>query len=268
MESNSIHSSISCPPSADNVFGPAVSEQCRGGFDFTLLFEQSVLSLAPSLLLLVCSLLRISQLFQATVKVLPSYLHLVKLSTISLYGCIQLAILVLWSSPSSVPKTKVSVASASFSLINALVINLLSHVEHTRSIRPSVILNTYLFFSLLFDAAQVRTLWLLGGNHATAIVLTTAIIVKAVIACLEAQGKGSSLSPSFQGVSPESLSGIYSRSVFWWLNRLLKSGWQKILAFSDLYTLDAELDSEDLGKKLGEKWKKGIMSYKHISLRL
>ena len=253
-------SSISCPPSADNVFGPAVSQHCRGGFDFTLLFEQSILSLAPSLVLLVCSLLRISQLFQTTVKVLPSQLHLVKLSTIILYGCFQLAILVLWSLPSSLPKTRVSVASASFSFINILIISLLSHVEHTRSVRPSVILNTYLFFSLLFDATQVRTLWLLGGNHATAITLTVAIVVKAAIALLEAQGKGSLLSPSFQGISPESLSGIYSRSMFWWLNRLLNTGWQKVLVFKDLYALHEELDSESLGKKLGKAWEKGMQS--------
>ena len=253
-----------CSPSADKTFGPAVSENCRGGFDFTLLFEQSILSLAPSLLLFVCALGRILHLSQATVKILPSYVQLIKLSTILVYGCVQLALLVLWTLPSPIPRTRVSVASTSFSLINTVVIGTLSYVEHKRSIRPSVILNVYLFFSLLFDATQVRTLWLLGGSHAITIMLTIGVTIKAIIAWLEALGKGSLLSPSFQSDSPEALSGIYSRSVFWWLNHLLKAGWQKILTFGDLYALHEELESDALGKMLGERWKNGRLS--HLTL--
>lgn len=33
---------------ADDGFGPFVSQDCRGGFDFTLLFEQSVTALLPA----------------------------------------------------------------------------------------------------------------------------------------------------------------------------------------------------------------------------
>ncbi len=38
---------LSCPVSADNVFGPAVAAPCRAGFDFTLLFEETVLTILP-----------------------------------------------------------------------------------------------------------------------------------------------------------------------------------------------------------------------------
>ena len=261
MTSNSTQPIVLCSPSADTVFGPAVSQDCRGGFDFTLLFEQSILSLVPSLLLFVCALGRILHLSHAAVKTLPNYVHLIKLSTILVYSCVQLALLVLWALPSPVPKTRVSIASAAFSLINAIVISILSYIEHKRSIRPSVILNTYLCFSLIFDAAQVRTLWLLGGTRAIAIVFTFGFAVKAAVAWLEAQGKGSLLSPAFHTDSPEALSGIYSRSVFWWLNRLLTTGWQKILAFGDLYTLHEGLESDTLGEKLSEKWKNGRLIF-------
>lgn len=33
---------------ADDLFGPFIDHQCRGGFDFTLLFEQTVLSMIPA----------------------------------------------------------------------------------------------------------------------------------------------------------------------------------------------------------------------------
>ena len=261
MDSIGTQPIASCSPSADKIFGPAVSEACRGGFDFTLLFEQSILSLAPSLLLFVCALGRILHLSHTTIKTLPSHVHLIKLSTVLVYGCVQLALLVLWTLPSPIPTTSISIASAAFSFINTVVISVLSHVEHTRSIRPSVTLNVYLLFSLVFDATQARTLWLLGGSRAITIMLTIGVAVKAVIAWLEAQGKGSLLSPSFQSESPEALSGIYSRSVFWWLNRLLRTGWQKILAFGDLYTLHGELGSDALGKRLDDRWKSGRFSY-------
>lgn len=41
-----------CPQAADRHFGPSIDARCRGGFDFTLTFEQSILSIAPSALLL------------------------------------------------------------------------------------------------------------------------------------------------------------------------------------------------------------------------
>ncbi len=41
---------MACPGHVRASFGPAVPVGCRGGFDFTLLFEQSILSLAPCLI--------------------------------------------------------------------------------------------------------------------------------------------------------------------------------------------------------------------------
>jgi len=42
----------------DNTFGPHAKE-CRGGFDFTLLFEEILLSIVPSALLLLLGSFRI-----------------------------------------------------------------------------------------------------------------------------------------------------------------------------------------------------------------
>jgi len=41
-----------CLPSADNSFGPQV-KGCRSGFDFTLLFEETILTIVPLSLLLI-----------------------------------------------------------------------------------------------------------------------------------------------------------------------------------------------------------------------
>lgn len=45
---------VTCSPQADDAFGPQVVA-CRQGFDFTLLFEQAILSAIPSGLMAVAS---------------------------------------------------------------------------------------------------------------------------------------------------------------------------------------------------------------------
>lgn len=48
----------------DNTFGPVVSGGCRGGFDFTLLFEEGILSIPLSILLLLCFPIHLAQLLR------------------------------------------------------------------------------------------------------------------------------------------------------------------------------------------------------------
>lgn len=48
--------------SADRSFGPAIPSSCRGGFDFTLLFEQIFLSFFPAAALILASSFRLWQL--------------------------------------------------------------------------------------------------------------------------------------------------------------------------------------------------------------
>jgi hypothetical protein len=67
-----------CLPVNDQIFGPAVSG-CRDDFDFTLLFEQSILSIGPSALLLLITPLRILHLARRNVKTVPSPIDAAKL---------------------------------------------------------------------------------------------------------------------------------------------------------------------------------------------
>ena len=54
--------------SYDNLFGPTV-RNCQSDFDFTLLFEQSILFIVPSALLLLSLPFRIWQLWSQKLKV-------------------------------------------------------------------------------------------------------------------------------------------------------------------------------------------------------
>lgn len=53
-----------CAPTADAAFGPLISDHCRGGFDFTLVFEQSIFVLAPGCVLLLLAPFRLAVLLR------------------------------------------------------------------------------------------------------------------------------------------------------------------------------------------------------------
>ncbi len=58
-----------CPSHADDVFGPVVAQPCRQHFDFTLMFEQSILSIGPSSIMLLLLPMGLYWLRGADVKV-------------------------------------------------------------------------------------------------------------------------------------------------------------------------------------------------------
>ena len=144
--------------------------------------------------------------------------------------------------------------AASLTFVNTLFFSALSILEHSKSLRSSALFNTYLFFSLLFDAVQSRTLWLAGKDAIFTRLFTAAIGVKAGILALESQGKQKWM-PGEQR-SPEETSGIFNMSLFGWLNDLVMNGYRKVLSIDDLYSLDAKLSAAPLQAKFSEHWKK------------
>lgn len=119
--------------------------------------------------------------------------------------------------------------------VNGLLLLFLSHAEHTRSVRPSTLITVYLFLTLLFDCVIARTLWLLGGAGVIVRLSTSTIPIKFLVLAIEVWEKRSILLSQYQYLSPEVTSGILSRSVFWWLNPLLKTGSGRFLTDQDLY---------------------------------
>jgi ATP-binding cassette subfamily C (CFTR/MRP) protein 1 len=166
---------------------------------------------------------------------------------------LQVALLALWCLPAS-HRNDASIPSAALSLATAVGLAVLSHYEHFRSIRPSVVLNVYLFFSVLFDATQARTLWLRHADVSIPVVFTANLAVKLLITLLEAREKDPIPQIKNAKLSPESTGSVYNRSVFWWLNRLFWSGYKKPLALNDLYPLESDLASKKLGDGMARAW--------------
>lgn len=132
----------------------------------------------------------------------------------------------------------------------------LSCLEHSKAPRPSILLNAFLFLTLLLDIAQTRTLWLASVNIAdinVSRVLTASTATKAIVIILESQHKSRWLQWDAKEHSPEETSGIYGLGAFIWLNRLFLTGFKKVLTMDDLFPLDQAMRSRRLQRLLLDK---------------
>ncbi|TDZ40639.1 ABC transporter atnG [Colletotrichum spinosum] len=248
-----------CSASADDSFGPVV-RNCRNGFDFTLTFEQSLFTILPACLLLLIAPFRLQRLWKGPLKVTGNALRLSKQLAIAILAILQLALVGIWTSQNAAGRLRtVSIAASSVSFVASLVVGGLSYIEHSKSLRPSSILNTYTLASLVLDGAILRTMWLSHLSVALCAVFTASFAVKALLVILEAQAK----TPCPAGgrvYSPEQTSGIYSRGLFWWLTPLLVTGFRRLLKPLDLFALDESMSAALLNKRFWACWNKPTSS--------
>lgn len=173
-----------------------------------------------------------------------------------MYFALQIELLVQWARPGRL-RTQLSVAAGTLSVLDAAAIGLLSFFHHNRSVRPSTILQIYLFISLLFDIAMTRTLWLVRSDAVLAAIFTAATVSKALMLCFEMIEKRRLLEPPFGNLMREATSGFANLSIFWWLNEPLKNGAKKVIALADLDELREDFRSETLQSSLEETWGQG-----------
>ncbi|KAJ6446792.1 ABC multidrug transporter [Purpureocillium lavendulum] len=234
---------------SDDKFGP----QLPSIFDFTILFEQSILSLLPTCVFLALAPLRVYQLLRRqTVVPTGAQLWLKMKLLVAVYGALQIALLALWCLPST-PKTKTTIPAAIFSIFEAATISVISYSEHRKSIKPAALLDGYLLVSLILSVAPARTYFLRADvPRAIAGVYATGLVAKAALLVLEETRK--------RGVSgdaaPETIAGVVSRGVFWWLNRLLVTGARNVLGVDDIQAIEPKFDSRQLLSTLERAWEK------------
>ncbi|KAI0843264.1 P-loop containing nucleoside triphosphate hydrolase protein [Hypoxylon sp. FL0890] len=237
----------------DKAFGPTV-QGCRGDFDFTIVFEKIFFTLIPTAVFIAFCLPRVVLLAHRPVIVGGGLLRSLKSIAICVYGGLQLSLLVL-----SVLRSRNSkalfVSSSALSVSSAVCMVVVSHLEHSRSPRPSNLLNAYLLVTILFDVAQTRTLWLASTNHdelTFSRLFTTAVSIKALLLIIESQHKSKWVRWDAKQHSPEETSGLFDLGAFLWLNRLFLMGYKKVLTLDDLYPLDQNMASERLQVNLAK----------------
>ncbi|TDZ58384.1 ABC transporter atnG [Colletotrichum trifolii] len=247
-----------CPSGVDTSFGPWAGQLCRGGFDFTLLFEEAILAILLHAIFLLILTVRALRLARSDVKVVASIHRPLKACASICLVVLNLALLALWATASSgdITHTRATIPTTVLTLMASVGFGLLSWLEHDRSVRPSFVLSTYLFLSILLDIARARTLWMLGRNQTIPAIFTCTLAVRAIMILLESTEKRRILVPHLKGYSKEVTSGTFNRSVFFWLSSLFINGYRNILKLDDLYPLDPKLASQPLYEKLAAAWDK------------
>lgn len=150
-------------------------------------------------------------------------------------------------------RTKATIPAAALTVVSSFAVVALSSYEQTHSIRPSILLEIYLFLTLLFDAVRVRTLWLINADHTTTVMLTSSVAVKVVVLALEAFNKHvSSIESTPRSI--EEISGAFSLAFFSWLIPLINTGYRKVLSLADLYPLAKDMQSDNVGARFDVYW--------------
>ena len=264
-------SSQSCAV-VDDTFGPWAGPDCRGGFDFTLLFIEIFLSILPLALILSIAPFRIVFLWWKQTKIVrSSFLYTKLVRTIDSIPIIRLtiarqiawvvlagfdlALLVVWARLQT-KTNRAALPSAALNFVGAIILGLLSFFEHLRSLRPSLLLNLYLLFTVLFDIERSRSYALNPNLDVVASIFSTRVGVKVILAILEARGKRRFLLPEYVDCPPEATSGMYKRASFWWLNELFKKGYSNSIAVDDLFILDKHLRADYLHHRLSSAWER------------
>ncbi|KAF4958674.1 hypothetical protein FGADI_2224 [Fusarium gaditjirri] len=238
--------------SCDDSFGPYAGD-CRGGFDFTLLFEESILTIPITVLVLLAAPCRVLYLLHK---------NKVKVENSRWLYCKIICFLILWTRPSAVT-TKASLPTAALSFVASIGLLCLSYVEHVYSYRPSTVLILFLLFSALFDATRTRTLWLQGYNRPAAIAALISTVIKIVMLAVETIEKRRFLRPQYRALPPEVTGSVLSHWFFSWQIPLFRAGYSNQLEIEALFPLEKHFKSLYLQKRLQTAWAKASRKGSH-----
>lgn len=260
---------------------PVISSNCRGGFDFTgilffghrigsldrsnnsklVFFEEVILCILPAALYLMGGSLESAfMLGKHRSLVSKSPLRFIKLTTIFIFAALQISLVALWATK-PFPSTVTPLVSAILALVVAVVLATNSTIAHRASPRPSLTISAYLFLSSLTDIPRVRTLWLMGTYTSVAAILSTSLAVKLILLRLENIGKRPLLLEIHADISHEETAGLFSRGLFFWLNRLMITGSRQVLNLRTLFSIHQRINSSATFSQL----KKAIGNSKSIS---
>ncbi|KAM5356681.1 hypothetical protein ACJ41O_003327 [Fusarium nematophilum] len=229
---------------ADNHFGP----HYLGQFDFTILFEQSILSLLPTAAFILLVPFRIAALWNHERVTRFGPILWLKLATILSYVCLQIALITLWCLD---PVSRTSIAEAVLGLVESLALAALSYTEHRNSRKPSALISGYLVLTVILDIALTRTLWI-RRMPAVASVFTASLALKTTLLVLEETPK-----PLITGEGVrETASGVINRSFFWWLNPLFFKGSRNLLDVDSLGAINEKFNTDKLSDALEQRWER------------
>ncbi|KAF1998927.1 P-loop containing nucleoside triphosphate hydrolase protein [Amniculicola lignicola CBS 123094] len=271
-----MHSLNNCTIESQMRFGPA-NRQCHGGFDFTLYFEETFLSIVPFTIIIPFLIFRLYRLKRAPIVVGGARWHLAKQVYVPrlifrksvkitnnptqaiyvLYGAINVFSMGAIVMPDTV-KTSATVGMIIINILATFILAIVSNFEHYRNSRPSSPIIIYLIVTWFFDIARIRTLWATQNARPLGSMLVLATLTKFSLLVLEAKEKRNSLLDQERYRAPEYTANFFNRLVFFWVNPLLLKGYSKPLQEYDLFEVQNQIIGEKEMLALVDKWDKSV----------
>ncbi|KAH8195838.1 hypothetical protein TruAng_009991 [Truncatella angustata] len=234
----------------DQEFGPVV-QGCRSDFDFTQFFERTIIWSLPSAIFILVASLRLLNVLKKPRIVSGVSFQITKATVIAIFVALQLALIVASTRSAQSPVRTWTIAGSLLAFAAGAFMLVISFLDHARSARSSALLSGYLLLTLLFDAAQTRTLWNTKAYPLLTPIFTASLAVKVVIFVLELLSKSRWIDQHTQTLlGPEAMSNIFNLASYYWLRRLLWTGFHKILALADLYPLIDDVSAERASQRL------------------
>ncbi|CRG89601.1 Multidrug resistance-associated protein 1 [Talaromyces islandicus] len=163
------------------------------------------------------------------------------------------------------PSPTHALVAGTLATVAALVAGVVSALSHSRSLRPSTLLNVALLISAAIEGAILRLTWLSTRDRISRCVGIALVVFKGVLTITEAMEKRAFfLNDSDRQISREATSGIFSKSFLWWVNPLLLQGFHKPLTAADLYPLDRPLEAEFLHAKFEHAWNRSTAKKRRL----
>ncbi|KAJ6467037.1 P-loop containing nucleoside triphosphate hydrolase protein [Mycena vulgaris] len=230
----------------DSSFGPGSS--CRS-FDFTLDFEQTILSFSPDIIFLLLACCRLIYLKRQPKQPLTAKGN----TLLALKYAISLLVIacdtgsLVYGRRHHLPSAVIWLAAPILQIICAVLLSLLMVVEHFYAITSSTLIISYTFIRGLFTAAALRSASQMG-------LPPSAIAISALVTSSYFLFFFAELIPKPQSktISSVSTSNILSRFLYIWLFPLLWKGRKVVLTIDDCGTLPEELGAKSTRELLDD----------------
>ncbi|KAJ6785368.1 hypothetical protein PWT90_04529 [Aphanocladium album] len=223
----------------------------RNIYDLTLKFEETVLDLAPSCLLIVLAPIAGFCYLQRPVQVRRSPLLWVKLFVATILVGVEIASLSFRAASHNLI-TETTIPALSVDLAAAIVLAAILYVEHRRALRASALLGLYFLVRTVFDAVKCRSFFSRPGlAPAGALAAASCGLNFLLLILQEISKRGLLIDPELQeSLGEEGTAGYWKRMLFIYLNPMFIAGSQKVLKLHDLGSIGPEFSSKLLHAKL------------------
>ena len=142
-------------------------------------------------------------------------------------------------------------------LVSTLILAALADLEHSKTLRPSALIQAFYTVTLLLDLPRIRTQWLLIDNSTAASVFSATFVLRLIILQIESLQKWNHLGISGQKTAPEERQGIFGRTFFFWLMPMFFEGYKRDLSMADLPQIDDDILADKLYARLYKQWQRG-----------